>query len=392
MGFSAKHFEVVSTVKSGLTEDKIKQVIADLPCKYAYILHDKDVDESGKAKEPHWHVYVNFGRTSWNSENVAKRFGVTENFVGRIKGKSGDMLEYLTHQNRPEKYQYPEDDVRSNYDWQSDKERSLTKHARDKRADEIREHIVDGSWRDFNIHQFVTAKEFYEHKRVIENAFEYRVRTLRGANREMNAVYIYGDSGSGKTTLAKMMAEEHGMSVYVSSGSNDVLDDYKGEDCIILDDIRPSCMGLSDLLKMLDPNTSSTVKSRYRNKVLECKMIIITTTLSIDKFFANVFESENETAIQLKRRCEALFRLTPDVMESYVWLKKKREYMRLADQPNPVATKYKAKDMTLDEAQEYINSLLGSITQSTNQIFDGIRAGEFGEYGQIRIDEDDKPW
>lgn len=39
---------------------------------------------------------------------------------------------------------------------------------------------------------------------------------------------------------------------------------------IILVDLRPSCMGLSDLLKMLDNNTSSTVKSRYKNKVLEC--------------------------------------------------------------------------------------------------------------------------
>ena len=94
----------------------------------------------------------------------------------------------------------------------------------------------------------------------------------------MNCIFITGASGTGKSTYAKQIASENNLSVYISSGSNDVLDDYQGQDCIILDDLRPSCMGLSDLLKMLDNNTASTVKSRYKNKVLECKMIIITTT------------------------------------------------------------------------------------------------------------------
>ena len=52
---------------------------------------------------------------------------------------------------------------------------------------------------------------------------------------------------------------------------------------LILDDLRPSCIGLSDLLKMLDNHTSSSVKSRYYNKVLECKLIIITSIF----FFLN---------------------------------------------------------------------------------------------------------
>ncbi|MGM8317295.1 AAA family ATPase, partial [Clostridium perfringens] len=83
----------------------------------------------------------------------------------------------------------------------------------------------------------------------------------------MECYFVTGKSGTGKTTYAKQLAKEKGYSVYISSGSNDVLDSYQGQDCIILDDLRPSCMGLSDLLKMLDNNTSSTVKSRYKNKV-----------------------------------------------------------------------------------------------------------------------------
>ena len=380
MGFSAKHFEIVSTVKSGMTIEKIKSVLADMPCRFAYVLHDKDVLETGDAKEPHWHIYINFGQTSWNSDNVAKRFNVAENFVSKVKGKSGDMLAYLTHQNAPEKHQYPEEDVISNYDWKADKEKTLTKRGNEKRADEIRDNIVNGEWRDYNIHMHVTPKEFYLHDRVIKSAFEFRARKLRGANRVMQAIYIYGDSGTGKTTLAKMMAEEKKMSIYVSSGSNDVLDDYKGEDCIILDDLRPSCMGLSDLLKMLDPNTSSTVKSRYKNKVLECKMIIITTTLPIETFFHKVFESDNETAIQLQRRCESLFYLTSKTMTPYLWLKKSRRYREYPSQPNPVIAKFGLEDFTLEEGEAFINDLLGSLSSTTTQVFNDIRAGEFEPY------------
>lgn len=97
-----------------------------------------------------------------------------------------------------------------------------------------------------------------------------------------------------------MMCEDKGYSVFVSSGSNDVLDGYAEQDCIILDDLRPSCMGLSDLLKMLDNNTASTVKSRYKNKVLECKLIIVTSVLKIDEFFNGVFKEQKEPIVQLK--------------------------------------------------------------------------------------------
>lgn len=88
----------------------------------------------------------------------------------------------------------------------------------------------------------------------------------------MEAMYFYGDSGTGKTTYAKQLCEKKNYSYFVSSGSNDVLDGYAGQDVIILDDLHPSSVGLSDLLKMLDNNTASTVKSRYYNNVLECKL------------------------------------------------------------------------------------------------------------------------
>nr|WP_305147408.1 hypothetical protein [Butyricicoccus faecihominis] len=155
----------------------------------------------------------------------------------------------------------------------------------------------------------------------------------------MRCIYITGDSGTGKTTYAKEYAKKQGYSIFVSSGSNDVLDGYKGQDCIILDDLRPSSLGLSDLLKLLDNNTSSTVKSRYRNKVLECKVIIITTTLGINEFFRNVFSEEPETIVQLKRRCGTMILFPKNVNDKLilkVYDSSTRDYVLAGEIPNPL--------------------------------------------------------
>lgn len=58
-----------------------------------------------------------------------------------------DMLKYLTHENRPEKYQYPESEVVSNYNWIKEKEKVKSKANDDKRKEEIINLIVSGEIR-----------------------------------------------------------------------------------------------------------------------------------------------------------------------------------------------------------------------------------------------------
>ena len=88
-----KHCEVVSN-KSHITVD-IQSVIRSKKSikQWAYILHDKD------DTEPHYHIYLNFGKTSVEFTDVASWFGVDENFVNKIEGRKSDMLLYLTHGN-----------------------------------------------------------------------------------------------------------------------------------------------------------------------------------------------------------------------------------------------------------------------------------------------------
>jgi hypothetical protein len=186
----------------------------------------------------------------------------------------------------------------------------------------------------------------------------------------MKCVYIYGDSGTGKTTLAKRMAKQQKYSVFVSSGSNDVLDGYQGQDCIILDDLRPACLGLSDLLKLLDNHTASTVKSRYSNKVLECKLIIITTTLPLSNFFKNVFQEEQETAVQLKRRCETVIHMELNGCTFYTYNPELRKHIYTAKTPNPIefVRETYSKEQAIAGIRKLMNGLVDGLEEALTNV------------------------
>ena len=176
----------------------------------------------------------------------------------------------------------------------------------------------------------------------------------------MEVIYIQGESGSGKTTYAKKYAEKNNFSVYISSGSNDVLGDYKGEDCLILDDLRPSVMGMSDLLKLTDNHTSSTIKSRYRNKsIQECQLLIITSILNMKEFFNKVFTEEEEPIKQLQRRCKTNIRMTKDRIYISFYDEIKDSYTEEIVMENKICSEYEKmtynnKDEILNQAKRFI--------------------------------------
>ena len=103
----------------------------------------------------------------------------------------------------------------------------------------------------------------------------------------------------------------------MSSASNDVVDDYKGQDAIILDDLRPSSLGLSDLLKMLDNNTASSVKSRFANKVFNGKMIVITSTVPLNHWYRLHLYNDNDSIVQLYRRITSYVVVTEKYVQVY---------------------------------------------------------------------------
>ncbi|MGN1305026.1 MAG: hypothetical protein ACI4YB_08325 [Oscillospiraceae bacterium] len=146
------------------------------------------------------------------------------------------------------------------------------------------------------------------------------------SNLRKKCIFITGEKGSGKTTFAKNWSKEHNYSCFVSGSSNDPFDEYKGEDVVVLDDLRGSCFTFSDLLKILDNDTSTLVKSRYHNKLLECKYIIITSVVPLEEFYSTVFESNNEPIAQFKRRCGTYIEMTMKDVRIYHYNKDKCDY------------------------------------------------------------------
>ena len=364
-----KLMEIVQQTEYMSLEDIKKGITSNYIQDYAYILHDSDIKDDGTPKKPHWHVALRL-KDSTDSKYIAKEFNVSEQYIERVKGKWVDMLMYLTHENAPEKYRYSVDDVTSNFDFESVKEKEKTKKSRENRLSEIIELIDSGTIREYNYTEFINMSDAIKFDRQIKAAFKYRLDRLKGMNREMECIFITGDSGCGKTTYAKQIAKGKNYSTYVSSGSNDVLDGYCGEDCIILDDLRPSCMGLSDLLKMLDNNTASTVKSRYKNKVLECQLIIITSVLSLDRFFSNVFENESEPIVQLKRRCKTYIHMNKATMDVYLYNNTKRDYELITSYENPI--KFVQTEPTKESKEEFLKSMLGSTIDGLKKVSDDI--------------------
>lgn len=92
------------------------EVLENLPkafSEYAYILHDRDLNDDGTIKKPHYHVYGKRSQSTISS--VAKALGIAPNYIQFCKSRRGD-LRYLIHVDDPDKAQYLPEEVISNFD------------------------------------------------------------------------------------------------------------------------------------------------------------------------------------------------------------------------------------------------------------------------------------
>lgn len=301
-----KHCEVVSQPE--YIDGKVGDIIRahKVIKKYAYILHDKDSDTS-----PHYHIYLNFGRTGIPLPDIAKWFGLQESCVERIKGRPVDVLKYLVHGNDSQinKHQYDYSEVVANFDFLA----------------EIESDKVLG---DFEKYSYAQQLQYVNNLPVSEKtqAFTkleklwkiYCQCLVLNNDRDIDVMFIDGKGGTGKTYYAKKLLTQMGYDYCVSSSSNDPFQDYLGQKAIILDDLRDSAFDFEDLLKMLDNNTASSVRSRFTNKVFNGKLIVITSTVPLSYWYREYKYSDNKDEInQLYRRITSYVKVTHDLVCVY---------------------------------------------------------------------------
>lgn len=311
MPSSVRSIEIMQQVSYGWNVDNVKKYLDGWSSvqDYAFILHNKDTRDDGALKAPHIHLMIRF-KNPMPFENILARannvFGDGQEIIKFqhlqkcFNWKS--CIAYLTHSNDKSKFQYEDSEVISNYEWQSDRDCAVAVK-KDLRKDEILDLINKEILREFNIHDFVTLDEYCKYKKFINSAFEYVYnRHLADSDRKIVVMYVQGESGSGKTTFAKEFCKQQGYSFAVSSSSNDIMQDYRGQDALILDDFRPYDWNLIDLIKLLDNHTSSSVKSRFHNKFMcYCKLIILTSVMSLDDVWSK-FEDKDDSFKEPKQQ------------------------------------------------------------------------------------------
>jgi hypothetical protein len=246
---------------------------------WAYIIHDKD------DTRPHYHIYLNFG-TSVGTKLVASWFnlGYTDadgvehdgsQFIEKVKGRKTDVLLYLIHGNDSQlnKHQYSPSEVVSNFDFMT--EVQMAKILGDFEHYSYAQQLayVNTLPKTEKTKAFTQLKKFWE--------LQCQLLSLN-TDRHIQVMFVTGRGGTGKTFYAKrFLTESMNYDYCVSSSSNDPFQDYMGQKAIIFDDLRDKAFLFEDLLKILDNNTSSSVKSRFNNKVFNGEMIVITSSVPL---------------------------------------------------------------------------------------------------------------
>lgn len=319
--------------KMKVSIEEMKKILNEHCYRWAYIIHDHDVkrnkkdepilDKEGNTIQRLPHIHVMMDLTTDNDYPIiAKWFKDEPQQIqsSKARGKTGkyafnNMLSYLLHETPAAqaagKHRYDEHDVTANFDFletiekiRNDVKKAEQKNEKKQSINKVLADICNNKIPKLKIDDYLTEIEQIENKNKIAEAFKIRDRRLlNDRSRNMNTIYITGEPGIGKGVLAEQLAKQYG-SVYESGASNDALDGYEGQECIILNEVRGMHFDMADFLKFIEPYSATNARSRYQNKLMiDCKCIILTSVETIEEFYKGLQNKGNYDPIkQLKRR------------------------------------------------------------------------------------------
>lgn len=312
--------------------------------KCSIFFHDKE------EKKPHYHLYIHLG-TSRDIDYICKIFSIEKNYIENVKGRWSDCMLYGFHYNATDKYIYDNSCVvyeKNNCAFE------IANKCYNKT--DIKEKITSYANGEINynsLKSLLSTEDFLKNFSLIENAKKLNKENSININRNIKVYTISGESGSGKTTLAKYLAESKGLSVYISSSGANFLDDYNGEDVLIIDDFRGSYMDFSDFLKLLDNNTASFIRARYHNIMPFFKYIIITSINAPTQYYSSYFLNGEPIKQLIRRISQSLFIASDGFAYSGIYDYNKKDYVidftRKIFDVEFIINQYKNKNKEIDD-------------------------------------------
>lgn len=350
----------------------------------AGIIHDKDVqkiwDEKQQdyvldAKRPHVHAYFRLNKRM-RLNAIATHVGVEPQYIeAPKKGRFGteNILAYLIHAKDSDKYQYSAGEVetlgtfdyleyysKNKLSWEMGRA-TKSKKNNGVKVDWLVEQVSAGKISKDEIMLTDDYAEIYSRNmREINDAFDFyaerkayqNIEALKNGEFELTVYFLTGKSGAGKTHAAldftrKLIAERFDQTGerwrVVQGGSTNPMDNYNGEEILMLDDLRGFAMNASDWLKLLDPINISPVSARYKNKMPASRVIVITSSRDPLEYFyylkGNASSDRNEAMDQFFRRLTAIIKVIKFENET-----RKLEISRIHELDEPERHSFHQKD------------------------------------------------
>lgn len=301
--------------------------VAEVHC----IIHDKDTEKDWDSdtvtqKLEHFHAVVLFakddkGKTKGKTlDEIANAVGVESQYIEKPRaGKFSydNLIAYLIHAKDTSKHQYDANEVatvpaaartyQSYVDerykaWVDARAKVKTKKAK-MDIDKIEEYILLGQ---MSKTQILLSDELYavyaRNKRRCDDAFDtYMQRKIAITCKLMDdgkfkksVFFITGASHAGKSMFTDMLVKKLKEDAKTrlgqtwtscAVGAEHPFDEYLGDEVLVMDDLRGMSLTASDWLKLMDPDRINVGSSRYHNKRMAVRVIIINSEKDITEFF-----------------------------------------------------------------------------------------------------------